>query len=67
MHLVGKARPDGAGRDPQADRRQAQCRGGQNLQPARAPESPGRAEQGAVSMIMDPADFDKYLRADIAK
>jgi tripartite-type tricarboxylate transporter receptor subunit TctC len=25
------------------------------------------AEQGAVSMIMDPAAFDKYLRADIAK
>jgi tripartite-type tricarboxylate transporter receptor subunit TctC len=25
------------------------------------------AEQGAVSMIMDPAEFDKYLRADIAK
>ena len=24
-------------------------------------------EQGAVSMIMDPAAFDKYLRADIAK
>jgi tripartite-type tricarboxylate transporter receptor subunit TctC len=25
------------------------------------------AEQGAVSMLMDPAAFDKYLRADIAK
>jgi tripartite-type tricarboxylate transporter receptor subunit TctC len=25
------------------------------------------AEQGAVSMIMDPPAFDKYLRADIAK
>jgi tripartite-type tricarboxylate transporter receptor subunit TctC len=25
------------------------------------------AEQGAVSMIMDPAAFDQYLRADIAK
>jgi tripartite-type tricarboxylate transporter receptor subunit TctC len=25
------------------------------------------AEQGAVSMIMEPAEFDKYLRADIAK
>jgi tripartite-type tricarboxylate transporter receptor subunit TctC len=25
------------------------------------------AEQGAVSMIMSPAEFDKYLRADIAK
>ena len=25
------------------------------------------AEQGAVSMSMDPAEFDKYLRADIAK
>ena len=25
------------------------------------------AEQGAVSMIMEPAAFDKYLRADIAK
>jgi len=25
------------------------------------------AEQGATSMIMDPAAFDKYLRADIAK
>jgi tripartite-type tricarboxylate transporter receptor subunit TctC len=25
------------------------------------------AEQGAVSMIMNPAEFDKYLRADIAK
>jgi tripartite-type tricarboxylate transporter receptor subunit TctC len=24
-------------------------------------------EQGAVSMVMDPAEFDKYLRADIAK
>jgi len=24
-------------------------------------------EQGAVSMIMSPAEFDKYLRADIAK
>jgi tripartite-type tricarboxylate transporter receptor subunit TctC len=25
------------------------------------------AEQGAVSMIMSPSEFDKYLRADIAK
>ena len=25
------------------------------------------ADQGAVSMIMSPAEFDKYLRADIAK
>src|SRR5260370_48901 len=25
------------------------------------------AEQGAVSMIMDPAEFDKFLRADVAK
>jgi tripartite-type tricarboxylate transporter receptor subunit TctC len=25
------------------------------------------AEQGAVSMNMDPAAFDQYLRADIAK
>jgi tripartite-type tricarboxylate transporter receptor subunit TctC len=25
------------------------------------------ADQGAVSMIMNPAEFDKYLRADIAK
>ena len=24
-------------------------------------------EQGAVSMIMSPSEFDKYLRADIAK
>jgi tripartite-type tricarboxylate transporter receptor subunit TctC len=25
------------------------------------------ANQGAVSMIMSPVEFDKYLRADIAK
>ncbi len=25
------------------------------------------ADQGAVSMVMNPAEFDKYLRADIAK
>jgi tripartite-type tricarboxylate transporter receptor subunit TctC len=25
------------------------------------------AQQGAVSMSMDPAEFDKFLRADIAK
>ena len=59
------ARHHGAGRHAQTHSRPAQCRNRQDRRAARRQKSWN--EQGAEPMAMTPAEFEKYLNADIAK
>src|SRR5262249_43664570 len=59
------ARHHGAGRHAEGDRRLAQCRNQQGDQPPDVKEAWDK--QGAVALVMTPAEFDAYLRKDIEK